>query len=64
MTFDIKDGKGETVLGNVDEHNVYIKTYGKILYGKKPTELAAGEHCIMEYSLSGTKGVYYIHRTE
>lgn len=67
MKFKVLDPKNdEDVLGGeVSEDNVYIRTYGVPLKGeKRPVDLAIGETTMVRYSLSGTRGVYRIARTE
>ena len=51
-TYDDADVLG----GEVEEDNVYIKTYGSVLPGHKlPADLEVGETTLKEYRLSGEK---------
>jgi len=66
MRFRLQDRDGQDVLGGeVEEGNVYISAYGKLIDGIRPTDLNVGEMCRKEFSLSGQKPTtYWIVRTQ
>jgi hypothetical protein len=59
----VKPGTNEDVFGGVVTYeNPYISAYAA--YKKPPKDLAVGEHTEATYSLSGSKGTYWIVRVE
>lgn len=64
MKFVIETEQGSDVMGGeLDYENCYISIYPKILGGKSPKQLEVGESTLAEFSLSGSKGKYWIRRT-
>ncbi len=60
-TYRIYDANGADVMGGpINGENVYVKTYGLVVVGRKPEDLDVGESCTKEYALSRQKPTRYI----
>lgn len=53
------------ILGRIGPENPYLTAYAAVLPGEPlPQDLEIGQFTVARYSLSGSSGVYQIHRVE
>lgn len=75
IVWDSKDGNPRTsgggwvssgLIGSVSLDNAYLSTYGSRPEGSKPYEKLAVGECVagVEFSLSGSRGIYDVYRVE